>query len=132
MGLMNRRDFMGHAGALGVSAAMAGTLLTTAAKAQEPKKGGVLRAGVQGGDSTNTLDPALAASEVPFPVNMLWGEMLVEVARTDEIQYAAGRRGLLQRRCDGVEVQDPPGREVPQRRRPDRRGRGGDAEAPHR
>ncbi|MEO5621622.1 MAG: ABC transporter substrate-binding protein, partial [Cypionkella sp.] len=84
-GLISRREFVGRAGALGVSAAMAGTLLTTAAKAEEPKKGGILRAGMQGGESTNSLDPALAASEVPFAVNMLWGEMLVDVNEHGEI-----------------------------------------------
>ena len=78
-GLISRRDFVGRAGALGVSAAMAGTLLTTAAKAEEPKKGGVLRAGLGGGASTDSLDPALAASQVPYMANALWGEQLVEL-----------------------------------------------------
>lgn len=86
-GLMSRREFVGRAGALGVSAAMASTLLATAARAEEPKKGGLLRAGMQGGESTNSLDPALAASEVPFAVNMLWGEMLVDVNAKGEIDY---------------------------------------------
>ncbi|MCB2131686.1 MAG: ABC transporter substrate-binding protein, partial [Rhodobacteraceae bacterium] len=53
--------------------------LAGAARAQEPKKGGLIRMGMQGGESTNTLDPALAASEVPFAVNMTWGEMLTDV-----------------------------------------------------
>ena len=78
-GRMSRREFVGRAGALGVSAAVAGTMLTTAARADEPVKGGMLRAGMQGGESTNTLDPALAASEVPFQVSMTYGDMLVDV-----------------------------------------------------
>ena len=86
-GLMSRREFVGRAGALGVSAAMASSLLASAVRAEEPKKGGLLRAGMQGGESTNTLDPALAASEVPFAVNMLWGEMLVDVNAKGEIDY---------------------------------------------
>ena len=86
-GLMSRREFVGRAGALGISAAMAGTLLTTAAKAEEPKKGGLLRAGMSGGESTNSLDPALAASEVPFMVNLLWGDTLVDVNEKGEIVY---------------------------------------------
>ena len=32
------------------------------ARADEPKKGGVIRAGIAGGESTNSLDPALAAA----------------------------------------------------------------------
>ena len=84
-GLISRREFVGRAGALGMSAAMAGALLTTAAKAEEPKKGGILRAGMSGGESTNSLDPALAASEVPFTVNLLWGDTLVDVSENGEI-----------------------------------------------
>ncbi len=86
-GRMTRREFNGTAAALGVSAAMASSVFATAARAEEPKKGGTLRAGMQGGESTNTLDPALAASEVPFAVNMIWGEMLVDVNAKGEIDY---------------------------------------------
>ena len=78
-GKMSRREFVGRAGALGVSSAVAGAMLTTAARAGDPVKGGLLRAGMQGGESTNTLDPALAASDVPFMVNSTWGETLVDV-----------------------------------------------------
>ena len=56
---MSRRDFLGRAAALGASAAFANTLLAGAARAQTPVKGGILRAGLQGGESTNSLDPAL-------------------------------------------------------------------------
>ena len=80
-GKMSRREFVGRAGALGVSTAVAGSLLATAARAADPVKGGVLRAGVQGGQSTDSLDPALAASDVPFMINMTWGETLVDVGQ---------------------------------------------------
>jgi peptide/nickel transport system substrate-binding protein len=78
-GKMSRREFVGRAGAMGVSAAVAGTMLTSAARAADPVKGGLLRVGMQGGSSTDSLDPALAASEVPFQVNETWGEKLVDV-----------------------------------------------------
>ncbi len=39
------------------------------------------------GDSTDTLDPALAASPVPFLINSTWGDTLVEVSGTNEISY---------------------------------------------
>lgn len=78
-GVMSRREFVGRTTAMGVSAALAGALFTKAAHAQEAKKGGILKVGMQGGGSTDSLDPALAASEVPFQVNMTWGEMLVDV-----------------------------------------------------
>ncbi|MES2914721.1 MAG: ABC transporter substrate-binding protein [Pseudomonadota bacterium] len=85
-GRMTRREFVGRTTALGVSAGLASALFGKAAQAQA-KKGGVLRAGMQGGESTNSLDPALAASEVPFAVNMTWGEMLVDVAPDNTIDY---------------------------------------------
>ncbi len=87
MGRMSRRDFMGRASALGVSAALAGTMFAGVARAQTPVKGGTLIAGMAGGESTNTLDPALAASEVPYMINMTWGEMLVDVAPDKTIDY---------------------------------------------
>jgi peptide/nickel transport system substrate-binding protein len=86
-GKHSRRAFLGRAGALGLSAAMANAMLASAVRAQEPKKGGTIIAGMQGGESTNTLDPALAASEVPFAISMTWGEMLVDVSPTNEIEY---------------------------------------------
>ncbi|MFT4150545.1 MAG: ABC transporter substrate-binding protein [Paracoccaceae bacterium] len=76
-GTYSRRDFLGRCGALGISAAVANTLLARAVRAEGPKKGGLIRAGVAGGESTNSLDPALAASEVPFMTNVTWGETLV-------------------------------------------------------
>ena len=86
-GAMTRREFVGRTSAMGVSAALAGALFTKAAHAEEPKKGGIIRVGMQGGESTNSLDPALAASEVPFQVNMTWGEMLVDVKPDGTIDH---------------------------------------------
>ncbi|MEO8243896.1 MAG: ABC transporter substrate-binding protein [bacterium] len=78
-GKISRREFVGRAGAMGVSAAMAGSMLATAARAEGPVKGGVIRAGIQGGQSTDSLDPALATADVAFMNNLTWGEGLVEV-----------------------------------------------------
>lgn len=84
-GTYSRRDFLGRCGALGISAAVANTLLARAVRAEGPKKGGTIKAGIAGGESTNSLDPALAASEVPFQVNMTWGEMLTDVTPDGKI-----------------------------------------------
>lgn len=86
-GTYSRRDFLGRCGALGISAAAANTLLAWGARAEGPKKGGLIRAGLYGGESTNSLDPALAASQVPFSTSMTWGELLVDVSPTGEIVY---------------------------------------------
>ena len=47
-GRMTRREFNSRAAALGVSAAVASSVFAAAARAEEPKKGGLLRAGMQG------------------------------------------------------------------------------------
>jgi peptide/nickel transport system substrate-binding protein len=62
---ISRRSFLGRAAVLGTSAA-AGTLYPADAGAQTLRRGGYLKAGMQGGESTNVLDPALNLSQVPF------------------------------------------------------------------
>ena len=84
-GKMTRREFMGKAAALGVSAAMASTMFADAARAAGPVRGGTIKIGCSGGESSNTLDPALVASEVPLNVLRHWGDTLVQVSPTGEI-----------------------------------------------
>jgi len=86
-GLMDRRAFMGRAAALGVSSAFAGSLLSTAALAQGPIKGGHMKAGLQGGESTNSLDPATYASDVPVNYGNMFGETLMEVSPKGELDF---------------------------------------------
>ncbi len=78
-GKMSRREFLGRTTAMGVSAGLAVALYGKVARADEAKKGGVIRAGIYGGESTNSLDPALAASPVPVITCSTWGEMLCDV-----------------------------------------------------
>ncbi len=85
-GKMTRREFMGKAAALGVSAAVASTMFSGAARAAGPKKGGDLKLGLQGGESTNSLDPATYASSVPYMNGRHFGDTLVEVAPDGTIE----------------------------------------------
>lgn len=87
-GGMSRRDFLGRAAALGVSATFANSLLSSAASAQEPQKGGTLRAGMQGGASTDSLDPATWQSQVPYKFGRQWGEQLVQLDAQGVVQPA--------------------------------------------
>ncbi len=84
-GKMTRREFMGKAAALGVSAVVAGNLYTSAANAAEPVRGGTMKVGRGGGSSTDTLDPAIASSETPITNITTIGERLVEVSPTGNI-----------------------------------------------
>lgn len=78
LGRISRRAFLGRAGALGVTAALAGTLADRAF-AQVPNRGGLIRAGLQGGASSDTLDPALNLSQVTFSFCKQWGEFIVRL-----------------------------------------------------
>ncbi|WP_299144429.1 ABC transporter substrate-binding protein [uncultured Tateyamaria sp.] len=78
-GTMSRREFMTKAAALGVTAAVATSMLAGTAQAATPVAGGTFKMGVQGGESTNSQDPATWASDVPIAGGQLWGEGLVEV-----------------------------------------------------
>ncbi|MGR3805772.1 MAG: ABC transporter substrate-binding protein [Marinibacterium profundimaris] len=86
-GLMSRREFLGRAAALGVTAAAANTFLAQTARAQEPQMGGTIRVGMQGGATTDSLDPALAANATATAVSRLWGEPLLELAPHGGIEY---------------------------------------------
>lgn len=86
-GRLNRRDFMGRAAALGVSATFANSLLASAARAQGPVRGGTLRAGLVGGESTNSLDPATFMTQVPFNFGKLWGEYLVQIQQDGSLEH---------------------------------------------
>lgn len=76
---MNRRAFLGRTAAFGLTAALGTSLLPGAARAQEPKKGGVLKIGLGGGETTDAIDPGLADGPVAFNVNRQWGDTIVNV-----------------------------------------------------
>ncbi len=77
-GKMDRRTFLGRAALLGASA-LAPAMLAGAARAEGPVKGGTMRVGLGGGQTTDTLDPALASSEGPNTLMAQFGEKLFEV-----------------------------------------------------
>jgi peptide/nickel transport system substrate-binding protein len=80
-GRISRREFMGRAAALGVTAAAASTLLTEAGVAAEPKKGGNAKFGLAHGATSDTMDPAAypdTGSQVPF-----WGSMSNSLTEVD-------------------------------------------------
>ncbi len=78
-GRINRRHFLGRAGALGLTAAAATTMMNSAVMAAGPQKGGTIRVGLQGGSTTSSLDPALSSNQTDWTVSRMWGETLVEL-----------------------------------------------------
>ncbi|ESY85945.1 peptide ABC transporter substrate-binding protein [Mesorhizobium sp. LNHC220B00] len=85
-GKLSRRDFLGRAAALGVSAGFANNLLATAARAGGPVKGGVLKAGLQGGAATDSLDPVIMTDPLQFIFSRQWGETVLELDADRQVQ----------------------------------------------
>ncbi|MER8608120.1 ABC transporter substrate-binding protein [Mesorhizobium sp. M1233] len=84
-GKLSRREFLGRAAALGVSGVLANSLLAEAARAEGPVKGGTLKAGLNGGQATDSLDPALIGFDVQFIFSRQWGEQLVELSADQKL-----------------------------------------------
>ncbi|TIN16057.1 MAG: ABC transporter substrate-binding protein [Mesorhizobium sp.] len=86
-GQLSRREFLGRAMALGLSAAFANSLLVATATAQAPRKGGILRAGLQSGQATDTLDPAHVTGRSLVTFGKCWGELLMDVTPDGALEY---------------------------------------------
>lgn len=86
-GELSRREFLRRAAALGIAAPFAGSLLTSQAfaSASTPQRGGILKAGMQGGESTDSLDPASWTSQVQHSFGQSWGEALTNVSPEGEL-----------------------------------------------
>lgn len=80
LGKVSRRAFLGKASAMGLTAATANLALASAVKAAGPQTGGTIRVGIQGGATTDSLDPATAANSTANLIARLWGETLVALA----------------------------------------------------
>lgn len=78
-GKLSRRQFLTRTTVLGLGAGLATALFGKVTHANEPKKGGLLRVGLTGGESTDTLDPALAGDVLAIMAGMTWGEKLLDV-----------------------------------------------------
>ncbi len=78
-GSIGRRNFLKYAGALGIGAVAAQSVLTSAGYAAEPKAGGVLRLAMGGGSSTDSLDPRTTGDTVPIVTGFFLYNSLVEI-----------------------------------------------------
>jgi peptide/nickel transport system substrate-binding protein len=79
---ISRRGLLEGSVALGLSAALGTGALSTAAKADTPRRGGKLVVGAKGGSATDVLDPTIMLSQVPAYLSYQIGNRLVE--RTPE------------------------------------------------
>jgi len=80
---LSRRSFLGGAAAAGAAAL---ALPAGQARAQTPNKGGILRMGLGGGETTDSLDPGVSDSPAPFSVGRQWGDTIVNVMPDGSIE----------------------------------------------
>jgi len=85
-GKLSRRDFLLRASALGVTAAMTGTVLSRSALADTPKKGGTLKLGLAGGSTTDSLDVRTYTDTVAFNVGYQIMNGLLEIDPKNKVQ----------------------------------------------
>lgn len=85
-GTLSRRAFLGRAAALGIGSLVAESILSTRVALAGPVKGGTLKAGMEGGSDTDSLDPALWNSQVPGTFGWQWGEGLVGLSPNGTVE----------------------------------------------
>ena len=78
-GSISRREFMTRAAALGAGGVLASSLLSQAAYAATPKKGGKFRLGLAHGSTTDSLDPATFENGFMSVLNVTKNNHLAEV-----------------------------------------------------
>lgn len=71
---LDRREFLARTAAAGIVV----TGLGTAARAEEPQRGGHLKLGLNGGAATDSLDTATYSGTVLFVIGKTYGDTLVE------------------------------------------------------
>ena len=84
-GKLDRREFIKRAGALGLAAPFATSLLSQAVHAATPKKGGYFRLGVGHGSTTDTLDPGTHENGFMTDTVYAYANHLFEVDNTGKL-----------------------------------------------
>ncbi len=83
-GRISRRDFIQRSALIGATIALPGSLLSGAAQA-EMKRGGVLRLGMGGGSTTDTIDPGTHTDSVAITIERSMRSYLTEVAPNGDL-----------------------------------------------
>ncbi|MDJ0776397.1 MAG: ABC transporter substrate-binding protein [Gammaproteobacteria bacterium] len=84
-GKLDRREFIKRAGALGLAAPFATTLLTQAVQAATPKKGGYYKLGYGHGSTTDSLDPSTHENGFMTATVYSYANHLFEVENTGKL-----------------------------------------------
>lgn len=79
-----RRRFMQNAAAAGIALPLAASLFREA-RANTPKKGGIMRVAVDGGGTGDSIDPALCTNNTCGVVLRQWGDTLTRITPAGEV-----------------------------------------------
>jgi hypothetical protein len=111
---LSRRQFIAGAAGLGLTTLASG-LIVPSAFAQEatPKRGGVLKLGIGGGSTTDNFDIRVLQDWVPVNQAYMTFNGLVEIDKDNMVQPEL---------FEGMDLQDPSGRHLPQWQDVDGRG----------
>ena len=85
-GEISRREFLRRSAALGAVVAAPSVVTSSLARAADRKYGGVLRAGMGGGSTTDTLDPGTHTDSVGIFIERSMRSYLTEVAPTGDLR----------------------------------------------
>ena len=83
-GTISRREFLQRSALIGATVAVPGAMMAGAARA-EMKRGGVLRLGMGGGHTTDSLDPGLHEDSVAICIERQMRSYMMEVAANGEL-----------------------------------------------
>ena len=84
LGKINRREFLQQSALIGAAVAVPGALVSSAAHA-ERKQGGILRLGMGGGSTTDTLDPGTHTDSVGINLEHHLRSYMTEIAPNGEL-----------------------------------------------
>ena len=83
-GTISRREFLQRSALIGATVAVPGAMMSGAAWA-ERKRGGVLRLGMGGGSTTDTIDPGTHTDSVGITIERNMRSYLTEVSPSGEL-----------------------------------------------
>ena len=116
-GAISRREFMGRAAALGASSVAISTMLASAdaIAAETPKKGGVLRLGLGGGSTTDSIDVTSYNDSVMIDTGHGLFDGLVEWGQDGRPHPRSRRELRAEERREGLGLQSAQGDQVLER-----------------
>ena len=85
---VTRRDFLAFAGAMGLSTAIGSALWSGRALAAGPKRGGHMVSGLNGANTSDSLDPGLFMDTYMISVSRAFRDSLVNVAQDNSMEPA--------------------------------------------